>query len=605
MKRLFVASLCVVSVLCTSFAWSSFSAEEKVPAVAVKSRVERYPVDLERRFQLRVTQRQATALPAGDTMADGELSLSGVVSLTGRRTSAGAEVVVLRVESLTSASASLMGQPVPLDGLNGSEAWAHVNADGQLQALQFTDETPVPVRYLLQGLAGDVFVPTPDARSSHVVEKLAMGDVDTTLIWRGETSLRRERTRFVEWRLGHPVPDSISMHDGADVSFDSAGLLTSMTAESELLGQTAQGRMLARRRSVLSLQFLDARERDAEVLAVTTHQVLRPVGGVKSEVDQQRALLEAQTAGVTFEHVLTAFTKYDDPRAWNDRAEFVLRAVAVLQLHPERSKELVPVFQNAKSDQMRAQVLDVLASAGHPQAQAALVDSLKTGATDALVARQLFQRLSLVKQPTPETLQFALEQHAAGVGEDRNARAYVLGSLAFNARGTSPQLSATMVDQLVDDVTQAESPKALQATLRALGNSGDARALDIAKEKSADADVTVRAAALSSLRRVTGPDVETVVRERLANERSREVQSAAFDALRGRALTDETLLELRGLVTQRRLQPGSERALLNLASEQKTASPALIQTLQALLLLPGLSATTRAEVQATLARFAS
>lgn len=609
MKRVFIASLAVVSVFCASFVVSNLQAADAAPVVAAKARVERYPVDLERRFQLLVTQRQVTALPAGSTLAEGELSLDGVVSLTGRRTSAGAAVVVLRVESLRAGSASVMGQPVPLDGLAGAEAWAHLDVNGQLQALQFTDETPVPIRYLLQGLAGDLFVPTFEAPTTEVVEKLAMGDVGTTLAWSGDTRLHRERTRFTAWRLGQQQPEALSMHDGADVTFDSAGLLTSLTAEAELLGQSAQGQVLARRKAAMTLQFLDAQERAAEVLAVTSHPVLRPVGGVKSEIDQERALLEAQAAGVTFEHVLTAFTKYEDPRAWNDRAEFVLRAVAVLQLHPERAHELVAVFQNAKSEQMRAQVLDVLASAGHPQAQAALVNALRTGATDALVARQLFQRLSLVKKPTAQTLQFVLEQHAAarasGVTEDRNARAYVLGSLAYTARTTSPQLSNTMVDQLVDDVEQAQTAKDLQATLRALGNSGDARVLDIAKEKSADADANVRAAALASLRRVPGADVEAVLRERLQTERSREVQAAAFDALRGRALSEETLQGLRTLVSQQRLQRGAERALLNLATEQKTATPALVQTLQSLLLMPGLSANTRAEVQATLARLAS
>lgn len=609
MKRIFIASLAVVSVLCGSLVWCNASEPVSTTVVAPKARIERYPVDLERRFQLRVTQRQVTMLPAGNTQAEGEFSLDGVVSLTGRRTSAGAEVVVLRVDSLRAASASVMGQPVPLDGLAGAEAWAHLDANGQLQALQFTDETPVPIRYLLQGLAGDVFVPTLEGSTTHVVEKLAMGDVDTTLSWRGTSALHRERTHFVAWRLGQQQPESLSMHDGADVSFDSAGLLTSLDAEAELLGQSTQGQTLARRKAVMVLQFLDATERPADVLVATTHPIVRPVGGVKSEIDQERALLEAQAAGVTFEHVLTAFTKYDDPRAWNDRAEFVLRAVAVLQLHPERAKDLVPVFKSAKSDQMRAQVLDVLASAGHPQAQAALVESLRSGSTDALVARQLFQRLSLVKKPTADTLQFALEQHAAarasGVTEDRNARAFVLGSLAYTARTSSPQLSNTMVEQLVDDVEQAQTAKDLQATLRALGNAGDARTLDIAKEKTADADVNVRAAALSSLRRVPGAEVQTVVRERLVTENTREVQTAAFDALRGRELSDETVQSLRTLVSERRLQRGAERALLNLASEQKTASPALVQTLQSLLLMPGISATTRAEVQATLARFAS
>jgi hypothetical protein len=609
MKRVVIASLTVVLALAVALASWNAPSPVPTPGVATTPRVHRYPIDLERRFQFRVLQRQATALPAGDVLASGDLELDGVLSLTGRRTSFDADVVVLRIEALRAAAARVMDQPVPLEGLAGAEAWASLDPSGQLLALHFAEATPTPVRYLLQTLCGDLFVPTPDEPTKQVVEQLAMGDVGTTLTWRGASALNRARTRFVTWRLGQPSPDSLSMHDEADVSFDSTGLLTALTADAELLGTTTNGRTVARRMAVMTLQFLEAHPRPAQVLSAVTHPLLRPVGGVKSEIDQRRALLEAQAAGVTFDDVLQAFTKYEDPREWNDRAEFVLRAVAVLQLFPERAGELVAVFQKARSDQMRAQVLDVLASAGHPQAQAALVDALRTNSTDPLAARQLFQRLALIKAPSTATLQFALDQHAAatasGDRDDRNARAYVLGGLAFNARTSAPQLRATMVDQLIDDVDHATSPKDLQATLRALGNAGDARSLEVARQNVTSPEPLVRAAALTALRRVPGGEVEQLLRHQLTVERSREAQAAAFDALRGRDLSEETALTLRDLVHERQLQPGAERALLKLLNDQRTASPALIQTLQALLLMPGLSATTRAEVQATIARLAS
>jgi hypothetical protein len=608
MKRLFIAS-CVTVAFALGLVFV-ISAPPSPADVTAAARLDRYPLDVERSYALRWSQSQSTLLPTGEGVASAELELQGHFTLTGRSLEDGTRAVLLRLDEVQQYRATALSQPLPGEGLQGAECLALLEPTGGLKELRFSDSQSVMARYLLQGLAAEVFTVTPDEPTLEAKEQLPIGDMVTAFAWNaGRTTLSRTRARFLKWRLSASTPANVTVSDSAELYFEPAGPLRDVDGREHIEGHDAQGRPQAQRESSLTVRFTGQRVVPAQPQMLAARPLVRLPGTVVSEIDMRKALLENLVGKLTFEQVAAALRDLQDPRILSDRGEFVSRTAALLRLHPERCAELVPLFDAAKSDQMRAQILDILASAGSAEAQAAMrrMLELPNSTRDPKIFQQLYPRLGLAGTPTPETVKYVLDGHAAalhaGDVQGRQLRAYTLGTLA--SRTKDPQAAALMVDVLVDDVTNAADSRDLRHAYRALGNTGDPRALEVVREGLSSKDTDVRASAAVALRRVPGAEAQKTLSSLLAGETDRDVQRALLDALKSRPLSSESLTALRALTVERRLAPGAANELLALVGEQTTATPELVQTLQALLLMPNVSPNARQQARALLAKLAT
>ncbi|MBL8909214.1 MAG: HEAT repeat domain-containing protein [Archangium sp.] len=607
MKRILFAALAIA--LASTAVWLLTSSAP--PAVAVSpERPDRFPLDVERRYAARWTVAQSSLLPTSE-VASGTMELLGHFTLTGRRVDDGSRVVVLRLDEVQRYEALALGKPLPSDGVAGSEAWVMLTAEGGLQSLRFDEGQSIAARYLLQGLAAELFAPTPDAPSLELKEPLAMGELATTVRWVDDAhlTLSRRRERFTQWRLSPQQPALVTIEASAELYFEPSGPLRDLDAREHVDGRDAQGRPQASREASFTVRFVGARDVKGLQLARASHPLQRTPGALMSEVDQRRAHLENRVGPLTFEMVVQALTTFDDPRVWNDRAEFVSRATAYFMLHPEKCGALVPLFGTVRSDQMRAQLLDLLAGAGGPEAQAAMRAMLTSPeATKSVdVFERFYPRLGFVASPTAETIKFVVDGHAAalhaGDVAGRRTRAFTLGNLA--AKSTDPVAKALMVDVLLDDAVRAVDRDDLRLAYRALGNTGDVRVVEVVGEALQSKDTLMRADAVVALRRVPGAEAQQKLTEVLGSERELAVQRAALDALRSRPLTPEAMQAVRALTVERRLAPAAARELLTLVSEQQTPSPELVQAVQALLVMPSVAPSARVQARTLLEKLGS
>ncbi|MBN1204578.1 MAG: HEAT repeat domain-containing protein [Myxococcaceae bacterium] len=606
MKRILVTVCLAVAVLVAAGVLWGAGAESS----AVASRVQRWQPGVTRVYALDWQQQQTSAMPTGEGMLAGGLALEADVSLTPGDGDATRTGVLLKVERLWRFDSEVLGQKLPAEGLEGAEALVMVEENGSIESVRFAESDGALNRYLLQALAAELFPRLPGDAPLSYTERLPAGDVESVAHWADDarSTLARTRTHFTQLRLAIGAPKDIRVESHATFRFSGEGPLESVDLRENVEAGDAAGKPLLRMTHSLTLRSKETRKASVVAARPTDKPVVRTPGPLAQEIDVKRALLESRAGGITFEDVLQTLESTDDPKKLANRAQFVWQAAGYLELHPEKCRELVPAFARLSSDPMRAQLVDLLVSAGHAEAQAALraIMSQDVAKQDPRVFEELYQRLGLVAQPTREAVQFVLDEHAAALaakdGAQRRVRAFTLGSMANRMRGKDSALATLAGDVLLDDLQLAIDARDQELALRALGNAGDPRTTDAVRDVLASNDDSLRAAAAIALRRVTTPEATALLLERLGHESSAEGQAALFDALRHRALTDEQQLGLRDLLVERRLAPGAERTLMALLNDAKTASPAVVQSLQAVLMNPSVPAAYRVQARALLNR---
>lgn len=556
-----------------------------------------------RQYRLDWQLNQTTRLPDG-TLASGRLALDADLQLLPLEVSDQGALIALRFTQVRTGTLELFGRAAPVEGLDSSEAWVTLDAHGQAKAVRFGPGDVPVFRYLSQGLAAELFPTLPESDDQVLSEPLTLGVALTRVLWTDSDrrSLVRERQRYLTFSLpGTPTQQKLDSH--ASFHFSAAGPLESVEANEQFDARDAKDR-LALWASHLSLQFLSAHPASTEHLA-SARTDLRLLGAGKSEIDLERAQLESQVGDLTFEQLLQGL---DGDEGGRGHERFVWQASGFLKLHPERCRDLVGYFEQAKNEHQQAFAVDLLVSAGHPDAQAALLKMFASPAAQKVpgVYHQLFQRLGLLQKPTDETIAAVEKAHQeAKAAHDDSALAmgaFTLGAMAAKVRTEGQTArSHALVDTLFDDYRTAPSADARRLALRALGNAADSRTLEVVKGDLDSPDLAVRADAAAALREVKEPEATEALISMVAGERSATVQSAAFDALEHRTLSEADLGALRGLVVDGRLDPKAASELLRLLAQVPAGSPSVVQTLQALSVQQQLPAQVRARAASLIA----
>jgi hypothetical protein len=255
---------------------------------------------------------------------------------------------------------------------------------------------------------------------------------------------------------------------------------------------------------------------------------------------------------------------------------FITAAVALLQLDPSLCDGLVDMFERPSASlATRALLLDLLASAGHGKAQAAMREALASPAAqgDANGYGVLLQRLGLVLAPETATMDFAEAAYTSGKGPARDAAAYALGAVmgARGAANVDPALDQYLTP-LRSALKEARTPQARVTLLAALGNAGSPHDGARIRSFAQDGDARVRRQVALSLRKERAADSRTALFSMLGDG-DVSVSGAALSSLSGDGLTSSDLSRLARLVGTSGLSGELNEPLLSAVGADTQAHP--------------------------------
>ncbi len=329
------------------------------------------------------TEQTAQMLDAPQT---GRLDLAATVELRCHE----AQVVGLRFTDLQRHALTMLGQAVLTDAeaaraaLVGPEALATLSPLGALESLQPPEGVDPLFRHLARAVLAEIQVVTdadPEAATWRVEEVTPLGraTVDYTRL-PGLAGQRPRRPGEGPRRVrapGCPAPGHGRGPRGdrrRAVARLRDGRLDSLLGDETLSALAADGRAVLEARTQLSLKLVDVGRFDPRADAATL--AARPrvsADGPDASPALERRLLEARVDGLTMESLVDTVLEFGDGGTMPDHNRWLWRATGLLTLHPERCAELVAMFGDPNlTPAARGLLADLLANAGHPQAQAAL-----------------------------------------------------------------------------------------------------------------------------------------------------------------------------------------------------------------------------------------
>lgn len=258
-------------------------------------------------------------------------------------------------------------------------------------------------------------------------------------------------------------------------------------------------------------------------------------------------------------------------------------ACAILRLSRARGRAecdaLGVVFEEADSDDRRVIVLDLLASAGTPEAQIVLRRLLSLGVArrNSRTFAMFVQRLGFVERPDGGTLRYLIGVYAESRHEPHEVRAacaYALGAAAGRAHVwglVDPALRASEV--LRRDLRTASSPTEKCSILTALGNAGLDGDVPIILRFVEDPESRVRCAAALALRKMDTREARASLLSMIAGS-DLMVAESALSALFGQSLSHSEIVALAELVLAGRTAVALDSRILRLIVTQKLSTMA-------------------------------
>ncbi len=280
--------------------------------------------------------------------------------------------------------------------------------------------------------------------------------------------------------------------------------------------------------------------------------------------------LQKRVAGLSLAELGHGVAQYGEGKEVS--AEFAWRASGLLILHPELCAHLAERFARATTpSRARELILDLLASSGHAQAQAAMRTALGSAAAEADPAySSLLQRFSFLSAPDPQSAAFVAMRHRRSPSREDHgvwtASAYALGALAGGLEtGGQRELAAQYRAILVSELEGARSSAERAELVAALGNAHSDEDSALLTQKAQAPEPEVRAAALRALRRSTLPEARAVLTAALADE-DLGVRRMALHTLGEGTLSAPELAAMSRALDTGALGPGLDHELVTVLS---------------------------------------
>lgn len=467
-----------------------------------------WPAATEKTYRL--TLRGHTALPPlGDGRSgESDVLTTGLLRVRSFAGDDGAPRLSLHLTRLDEAAMTLFGEPAMGDrdgltkALTSGEAVLTLRPEGDVLGIAFTPGSHNLFKSLAQTLAGELQLPVRGGDEWTVL--------DTTL--RGTAVARYVRTPdgFERTRTAYPKLTAFG-RDVTDVTVASqtrfvtgAGGLESLQSWESLTG-TQRG---ARIESRLELSLTPVES--APLAAATLPGALEPstVGEAPVPADWREQMLTQRAAGLTPREMADGLTMYGDGASPKTMVDFLRKASGLLLLEPELCASVAERASQPETPvRERVYSLEVLAAAGSPEAQAAMRDILSSPAVrdDAHRAAR-FQRLSLLQQPTVETVAFVGQAWREGTPKERLTLAVTLGATAgMSARAGHEAEALPWVAELQQAMRAGGDVDTRRSLVDALGNAGLEVALPDVLAATASPEAQVRASAVLALRKTPTP----------------------------------------------------------------------------------------------------
>ncbi len=293
---------------------------------------------------------------------------------------------------------------------------------------------------------------------------------------------------------------------------------------------------------------------------------------VKIDIDERaiRRMWEERAASLTIPEMAGLIREYALSGGEDGGGKLAWRIVAYLKLHPERCKELVPLFADKDMNTRgRLFIYGLLIGSGHAEAQKTMRDLLVTEAAkkDGMYSIYM-QQFSQLEKPDAATAGFmeSLYEKAKKEKRYRSSTILTLGALAGHLSETgNDALAAKFNKMLTAELQSAKDPREKEQLLNGLGNVGSASNIALIQKFAGDENQRVRASVPMALRMTQTPESEKLVLS-MAHDDDSLVQKQALTTLSHYELTREHLAGLRDQLKAGKITESSYFEVLNLIS---------------------------------------
>ena len=305
------------------------------------------------------------------------------------------------------------------------------------------------------------------------------------------------------------------------------------------------------------------------------------IGTVEMSENTQRKILEQQTKGITSSEMIKTLREFGINGKIGDKQLFIMRTVAYLKLYPERTKDLIPIFnENGFSSEGKILVMGLLASSGDSKAQEVMRTLLKSDAakTDELYPL-LLQNISLLENPDTITMDFAekLYKTSKESGKLVSSSSLIVGSVAgkMMKQGNTAE-GKKLNSMLVKDLDEAENPEKAEKLLNALGNAGIADNVKKAAEFAESVNPRIRASVANAVRNTQTEESEKMLLNMLSVKEN-IVKIQAINTLAIYSLNENHLLQIKDRLHDNTLDPDQYYYLLGLLKKYTKSNPEIVK----------------------------
>ena len=503
---------------------------------------------------------------------EAQVALQGEMVITPLEQPGAVQRIAMRLEHLDHVALNAFGKSAFEDlmaarsVLVGPLAYLEVSAQGEVQSLGFGEGVPEVFKTLVQMLVleGEVRVAGyqrgPSSWSTPERSSTGQGLTRFETVQAGSESftLSRSRARYTSLRSLDARENRAvlrqTLHYTGSVALNRRGYVDGIdTVESlEVTGADGDVRLRSQLRfNQRLLDVIDVTEVSGATVSpemnhgfpkVSQHQADAFFGTAESPEARLTKLAKGMTSAEVLRDIklISAGATLPDFNGW------LVRATALLALSPQACEAVATLANVPGCDtRTRSLVLDLLASANSPAAQTALRGVLTGPALQESTERDytmMFQRLSLIHDPTPETVAFAQAQFDAPASTALGfASAYTLGAVAGQLKGMGEEGAAmTLVGQLSEALGESDDPAYQSALVRGLGNAGFSDSVDVLAPLIEADSAQVRRSLAVALRKMPTQSAQDLLLS-LAADPNTSVQISALRTLEGMAPSPDTL----------------------------------------------------------------
>jgi HEAT repeat protein len=239
-------------------------------------------------------------------------------------------------------------------------------------------------------------------------------------------------------------------------------------------------------------------------------------------------------AGRSFKDLAAAFHAPETKK----RNDAMAAMGALFRVEPGATAEAGEAVLHGKLDvEGSARITAALGSAGTPEAQQTLASIIASPDADSTRVIQATAALGQTAHPLPDNEEVLEKTMTSDTGDVSTAATLALGSNIRTQNAEQLGDTTSALQTLLDGLAGATTDAARRVYLLALGNTGDARALDAIEPYLTSPDVDLRVAAATALRQMPGARAEKDLQTALADG-NYLVRRAAVEAIGGRPDTD-------------------------------------------------------------------